>query len=39
MAEPHPREAAALRLPTPDERFGAVVPAVVERIRGGLRAG
>ncbi len=33
------REAAALPLPTPDEQFDALVSAVVDRVRGGLRAG
>ncbi|OCC12796.1 hypothetical protein A3Q37_01460 [Streptomyces sp. PTY087I2] len=33
------REAAALPLPTPDEQFDELVSAVVDRIRGGLRAG
>ncbi|MFF4855311.1 TetR/AcrR family transcriptional regulator [Streptomyces rubiginosohelvolus] len=33
------REAAALPLPTPDEQFAELVSAVVDRIRGGLRAG
>ncbi|WP_097925460.1 MULTISPECIES: TetR/AcrR family transcriptional regulator [Streptomyces] len=32
------REAAALPLPTPDEQFDELVSAVVDRIRGGLRA-
>ncbi|MFD5692854.1 TetR/AcrR family transcriptional regulator [Streptomyces rubiginosohelvolus] len=33
------REAAALPLPTPDEQFAELVSAVVDRIRGDLRAG
>ncbi|MFI9017360.1 TetR/AcrR family transcriptional regulator [Streptomyces griseus] len=33
------REAAATPLPTPDEQFDELVSAVVDRIRGGLRAG
>ncbi|WP_097915411.1 TetR/AcrR family transcriptional regulator [Streptomyces anulatus] len=32
------REAAALPLPTPDEQFDELVSAVVDRIRGGLKA-
>ncbi|MCX4506057.1 TetR/AcrR family transcriptional regulator [Streptomyces anulatus] len=32
------REAAALPLPTPDEQFDELVSAVVDHIRGGLRA-
>ncbi|WP_234019674.1 hypothetical protein [Streptomyces sp. CNS654] len=33
------REAAALPPPTPDEQFDELVSAVVDRLRGGLRAG